>query len=240
MCRKIIIILNVYKFSRSFTIATDLKLCYILLGLMLHSATHPCCWCDVIKDKLHLKGLSRTIGNMMTSFWNYFDANAKRKDAKHFGNVVHPNMFSGSNIDESTLVILLVPPPELHLLLGPVNTLYDELTKEWPQAEEWSTKLNIKREEYHGGKFNGNDSRKLIKNLSVLKEIAPTPSLRIQDFIATYDAFNDVVTACYGKNLATNYIDKINTFRQAYRKLRINVTPKVHAVFHHIPSFVTL
>ena len=135
------------KFSRSFTIATDLKLCNILLGLMSHSATHPCCWCDKINDKLHLKGLSRTIGNMMTLFWNYFDANAKRKDAKHFGNVVHPNMFSGSNIDESTLAILLVPPPELHLLLGPVNTLYAELTKEWPQAEEWSTKLNIKREE---------------------------------------------------------------------------------------------
>ena len=144
---------------------------------------------------------------MMTLFWNYFDANAKQKDAKHFGNVVHPNMFSCSNIDESTLVILLVPLPELHILLGPVNTPYDELTKEWPQAEEWSTKLNIKREEYHGGKFNGNDSRKLIKNLSVLKEIAPTPSLRI------------------------------STFRQAYRKLRINVTPKVHAVFHHIPEF---
>ena len=30
------------KFSRSFTIAIDRKLCNILLGLMSHSETHPC------------------------------------------------------------------------------------------------------------------------------------------------------------------------------------------------------
>ena len=60
---------------------------------------------------------------------------------KNYGNAIHPNMFATSdNIDESTLVLRLVPPPELHLLIGPVNTIYDELSKVWPDCEEWIKK----------------------------------------------------------------------------------------------------
>ena len=43
------------KLKRNFTIATDLKLCNILLGLMSHSSTHPCCWCNIIKGNLDKK-----------------------------------------------------------------------------------------------------------------------------------------------------------------------------------------
>jgi hypothetical protein len=45
--------------TRHFTIATDLKLCNILLGLMTHSCTHPCCWCDIDKDHLCNRGKTR-------------------------------------------------------------------------------------------------------------------------------------------------------------------------------------
>ena len=64
------------KLSRDFTIATDLKLANILLGLMSHSSTNPCCWCDVIKDNLLNKGEARTIAKLMDLFWNFFDARA--------------------------------------------------------------------------------------------------------------------------------------------------------------------
>ena len=71
-------------------------------------------------------------------------------------------MFSGGTIDVST-PIKLVLPPELHLMLGPVNTMYDQLSKVWPACEQWIERLYIKREDYHGGSFNGNGSRKLIR-----------------------------------------------------------------------------
>ena len=93
--------------------------------------------------------MSRTVQSLMDLFWDYFEANAARKDAKNYGNVVHCNIFSGGNIDPSTLIILLVPPPELHLLLGPVNTLYDALSKVWAACVECINRLCIKREEYH-------------------------------------------------------------------------------------------
>ena len=35
------------------------------------------------------------------------------------------------------------------------------------------------------------------------------------------------MAACYGKTLAPNYKEKINIFRQAYKKLKISITPKV-------------
>ena len=94
--------------------------------------------------------------------------------------------------------------------------------------------MHLKREEYHGGSFNGNDSRKLLKNISILEEIAP-PSVR--SFVDAMKTFNEVVQSCYGNELSPNYKDKITKFRKCYMKLKINVTPKIHAVFHHIIEF---
>ena len=124
-------------------------------------------------------------------------------------------MFACGNIDESTPIILLFPPAELHLLMGSVSTLYGELLKISPDCEGWSQQLHLKREEYHGGLFNGNDSRKLIKNVRVLEEISP-PQAR--GFVDTFQAFNRVVEACYGLDLTPNFKEKIAYFRKCYKK----------------------
>ena len=41
---------------RNYTVATDLKLCNIMLGMMSHSSLYPCCWCDIAKNNLKYKG----------------------------------------------------------------------------------------------------------------------------------------------------------------------------------------
>ena len=118
------------KITRSYTIATDLKLCNILLGIMSQSSSHSCCWYEAKKLELGKNGQLITIDSQLDLFWSFFDARAKRSDEKNYGNAIHPNMFATSDIiDESTLVLRLVPPPELHLLIGPVNTIYVELSK---------------------------------------------------------------------------------------------------------------
>ena len=53
---------------RNYTVATDSKLCNILLGMMNHSSCHPCAWCDITKDALHKKGNQRTISSLMNLF----------------------------------------------------------------------------------------------------------------------------------------------------------------------------
>ena len=97
----------------------------------------------------------------MNLFWDFFESRKKKSEAKKFGNVIHPPIIC-DNIDDTTPVILLIPPPELHLLIGPVNKLYTALESVWPESENWLKSCNVKKEEYHGGSFAGNESRKLL------------------------------------------------------------------------------
>ena len=111
---------------KNYTIVTDLKLGNVLLGMMSHSPCHPCAWCDTTKDIPYKKGKKRTISNSMKLFWNFFKSRSEKKEAKNFGNVMHPPILCD---DESkyTPIIFLLPPPELHLLVGPVNKMNNAL-----------------------------------------------------------------------------------------------------------------
>ena len=93
-----------------------------------------------------------------------------------------------SNIEISLLEI--VPPPKLYLLIGPVNTLYEAFSKVWSKSEIWLPLCNVKKNEYHGGSFAGNGSRKLLKCASILKDMCPknsrsilTPSIRSMEWL---------------------------------------------------------
>ena len=157
-------------FYSSCTIASDLKLLNILLGLMSHSSLHPCCWCDTDKYHLNEKGNQRTIGSLNNMYRNFRDANVDTNKAKDFGNVVNPTLVKG---DDETPVIHVIPPPELHLMLGPVNHIYDELSKVWVNSKQWLDAINVKKVDYHGGQFEGNECRAILKNIQVLRELCP-------------------------------------------------------------------
>ena len=179
-------------------------------------------------------------------FWPYFDAknkaetaaqakgkvNAKKVQPKEYGNVIHPSII---DIDDmNTPVIHKVPPPELHLLLGPKNHLYNELRKVWSGAEGWIQSFHVKKMDYHGGYFEGNDCRKILKKVDTLEERCPD---ELQGFSNTFRLFDNVVKACYGSELEKNYREIINEFTTAYLSLNISVTSKVHAVMFHIDEF---
>ena len=161
--------LGLQTLDRRFTIATYLKLCNILLGMMSHSSCHPCCRGDVEKSDLRGKWTQRTIASLNSLLWDYFEANTNKKEAKHYDNVIHLPIVS-DNLDDNTPVIELLPPSELQLLI----TLYDGLEKIWPRREDWLKLCNVKKVEYHGGKFEGNDSRALLKKVDQIECLCPT------------------------------------------------------------------
>merc|ERR1711944_241223 len=74
-------------------------------------------------------------------------------------------------------VLSVVPPSELHYLLGIVNKLYDLLDQRLKEnecsitAEDWSKPLNCPRSEHHGGQFAGEHCVKLLENIKALKEL---------------------------------------------------------------------
>ena len=91
----------------------------------------------------------------------------------------------------------------------------------------------MKRTDYHGGAFEENDCRKLLKNIDKLRVVCSQNDF----FINVFEAFNDVLASCFGTQLADDFEEKIELFSTCYLKLNISVTPKVHAVMHHVSEF---
>ena len=141
--------------------------------------------------------------------------NLKTKD---YGNIVHlPRI----NIkDDATPVLHIVPPPELHPMLGPGNTLFDEMSKVWPESEEWLNGCHIKKCEYHDSQFKGTDCRKLLRNVDMLQELCPH---EYHQSLNAFILFNNAVTSCYGRNLLQQYKTSLCNFKDAYLKLNISV-----------------
>ena len=98
----------------------------------------------------------------------------------------------------TTYLLFNLPPPELHLLFGPTNHMYDELSKLWPGVSVWSNACYVHKTEYHGRCFEGYDCRKLHKNISFLQERYPD---EFRMFAKAFSLFNEVAVTCFGDKL---------------------------------------
>ena len=215
----------------------DLKLANILCGLQAHSSSHPCTWCNVDNKSLEMAGTLRTLGSLRESFESFMNSGSIYAKAKETGNVVHLPIISGSN---ETLILDIVPPPELHLLLGVVNQLFRMLQAVWPDANTWPSSLKMDLSPYHGGMFEGNECRKLLRNVDKLQQLAEAKSaFQVFGIVEALRKFDAVVKSCFGSELHNNFSEKIQEFRDSYLAIpNASVTPKIHAVFHHIKDFV--
>ncbi len=230
-------LLNLIQFKDvSFCISCDLKMANIICGIQSHSSKHPCCWCNIDSDNLSECGTSRSFGSMKEKLEAFVAAGSDTKSAKNFDNVIHPPLI---NMADSVLILDVIPPMELHLLLGIVNHLFKNLSELWPGAKEWPTLLHIQLQPYHGGHFAGNECHKLLQNIDILQRLAEKAcAYQALGFIETLRNFRDVVNACFGSALQRDFKEKIEKFRTSYLFLPITVTPKVHAVFYHVAEFV--
>jgi len=70
-----------------------------------------------------------------------------------------------------TSLLIMFPPPPLHLLLGITKTLFHFLeVLDMDLANDWLFSINVRRSERHGGSdFTGNDCRKIISNTTKLQ-----------------------------------------------------------------------
>lgn len=230
--KKLWIHCNLHNLSISYTIACDLKLGNVMFGLMSHGSMHPCTWCKSDRKSLADWSQWRTIGDIKRSFWEFHDGDKKRSQAKHFYNVIHPPIVSTLNLEQPILDIY--PPPELHLLLGAVNTMYKGLSVEWGGSDRWPKKLHLEREAYYGGSFTGNSCMILLKNVDTLQSICPLHCLR---YVDAFRKFYRVVNSCFGFSLNPEYQKFIEDFKNSYLALEISVTPKLHAIFYHVGEF---
>lgn len=221
---------GVNRMDMPFTIATDMKLCNILTGLMAHGSLHPCTWCNV--DKYHLKedGEKRTFGDLKSKFWSFYNSGEEKIKAKAYGNVIHPSIIKG-DID-MVRVIEVIPPPELHLMIGAFCTIYNCMKIAWPDVDMWLERCHVSKEQRHGGTFTGNVTRTLLKNIDALQAMCP---LKCLPFVKVLRCLNEVVVSCFSWDLSQGYRAKILQFMKSYLEIDdLPVTPKVHAIFFHV------
>lgn len=138
----------------------------------------------------------------------------------------------------STQIIDIIPPPELHLMLGVVNTIYKHMLGEFKyESLEWAKVCNVSREFVHGAPaFPGNSCKLLLEKTDKLRQLCSIGCLK---YVKCFQDFAVVIESCFSTTLKPNYLDSIETFKKSYCDLNISVTPKVHAVFFHVPDFCT-
>ena len=143
-------------------------------------------------------------------------------------------MFNGQ---DDVRTIDLVTPCELHLLLGPVNHLLEELRKVWPDADFWVAGCHAYIRGQDHGKLNDNGCNQLLKEDSLVH----LESLILEDhskFASAFRAFAKVKKGCYSFIVSKSIKEDIQQFREIYLTLNRSVTPKVHIVFEHLYSFL--
>ena len=177
--KKILGLLHLDKID--FFIATDYKLCNMLLGLSAHGAAFRCPFCKVRYNDFHNPNRCasedhlRTLGDIKhwaSKFqehceYNYPEDHSKGlKDAMDFYNCIHMPLI---NLPDSTMIWDITPLAELHLRLGLINTLAEELNDRWSKYSRvddpfWNfcDQNSIKKITYRGKALEGPGTLKLV------------------------------------------------------------------------------
>ena len=210
--------------------ALDLKMQNLMCGLMPHSSKRPCCYCEGVKGSWNEQGQLRTLGRIKECYRQFIEAGGDKSIAKQFMNCEHPPLIAGNDDD---LILKLLPPAELHLMLGVTNHLVKKLSEKWPVYKWLEDNLSLKAVEYHGKSFEGPSCNKIlqIKNLERMRDALPE---NLKMFADALMAFSEVKKACFGQNLCPSYGSKIDIFHEKFSVLGISETPKAGFIFGHL------
>ena len=83
-------------------------------------------------------------------------------------NCINPRIFY-LNDDSNTLMEHLVPPPELHILIGVVSLLGTLILDIWSGFDDWLKSKCIFQRGYQGRGWDGNNSNRILKNVDSLE-----------------------------------------------------------------------
>ena len=146
-----------------FSLASDLKLLNIIVGLSSHGGKHSCLYCE---GELSSIGELRTFNSLKERFESYTQNGSKTGSMKLYKNVIHPCL-----LDEEgeKLVLEVIPPPELHMLMKIVTEVGDILRLE-PDIATWLKDYGIIWHGYNGGGLDGRNANKVLKSIPALEE----------------------------------------------------------------------
>ena len=107
-------------------------------------------------------------------------------------------------------------------MVGCVSKLFNHLEDISPNiAIQWLRESHVQKDQYHGGTFNGNNARLLLKNTDKLRSIA---TLDVLPLVSAFKSFDKVVSSCFGKSLHEDFSKHIDEFRNDLASLNIPIT----------------
>ena len=225
--------------------ACDLKISNICTGLTPHSASFCCPYCEGNKGEWSRSSRLRNFSSILRHFEGFIENGGIRSKAKfHYGAINRP-LFQG-NWEGEDLVLIVLPPPLLHLRLGIVNKLMDVLYQVDDQLEPLVEKvLHVSRTDYHGNAYEGNATMKLMKNVDMLTTLIQPPKLAsCFPILACLQEFQNVYEACFLEDPHPNYWSVIAKFENCYLDFcKIfcggrHWSTKAHIVISHIGQYI--
>ena len=170
--------------------------------------------------------------------------------------MVREPLLSLAQFPDDTLLCDIYNVPGLHCMTGITAKLIKEIEKSFPNNKETKegTKFvddflaanYVNRTVYQGShSFEGNHARKLLEiigrmrhEVEVMDSKKGADKEKIMKIIATLEAFDEVVIACFSKQLMPDYEAAIAAFSKAYMGLheayKVSVPVKAHIVIDHI------
>ncbi len=226
----------------------DLKVLNVVLGLSTAAASQPCPFCEVtILAKVSLRQqLQAGVPRTYQSCCNHADQLAESKGdslAEHASCINHPiplfQMQPTSPFDE------VCGHPGLHYLLS-ANWFINHLSKLY-NIDEWWRSFHYVRPSYHGGAFEGNQIRRLLRpdSLQLLRDViddvrslARSADDPVDLFLDALSKFAAVVNGCFGMTLRPYWKAAISRFRVALCALNVKRLPvKFHIICAHLPAW---
>ena len=238
-------------------------------GVGTAASTYPCHVCEMaardfgkVENDLFLKGGKlRTLKSIDDNAMQYQEdckthkKKTKLSSASRFNCEKRP-LYYLHNIPFSKLVLLLMPPPELHILLGLGNDFFDLIVDRLKAKDPTYLEIiknflkrhSLLRQVYFlsdrkdfPGQFDG-DSCKFFLNLvdkleAALKEVAGAFEA-VEDILVAMKAFNNVRKQCFTVDLDPNYKNGIREFAHLWVKCNRAITLKCHILFVHVVQFL--
>ena len=169
-----------------------------------------------------------------------------------FFNVINSTLIK---VEHDQEVLEVVPPPELHMLMGLVNHKSELIRRflEPPNLEnkywEWCDSKCVTRRGYNGAnKFDGNNASRYLKHAAKLKDQEWWPE-ELNPVLDCLKAFEAVKSTTFSWELKEGWEEKNSTFTMMYAELQqysasvqnlnLSVTWKIHIVYCHLSDFLS-
>ncbi|XP_047136879.1 uncharacterized protein LOC124813624 [Hydra vulgaris] len=229
----------------NFFVAFDLKCANAVFGLSSHAGKRACLWCEGLKNGEC--GKLRTLGSLDYWYEKYSVENKfKKSNMQQYMNVIHPRILYLEKSPD-TLIQHLVPPPELHLLIGVVSTLGCLLMDIWPEFDDWLKTKSVHQRGYQGRGWDGNNSNKILKNLDELDKVVASQVPQLRPIIQCLKDFKIVKDSCFGQILLTEYKMAFTVFKNSFLSTqelaqalgkKCSLSWKFHILLCHVQPFV--